>query len=401
MNAQTKRKPIRKKSLFKEMFSLNSKSDRYLYLAVAILVFLGAIMVTSAFGNIYVRYGAGQFAFNIVRVVGFIGLGVPLMLMLNKHFDRRRYDRLINIVSVTILIMMVATLFFPEVNGARAWIRIGPMTLQPVEFLKVMMILQFAKYFSNEKLLTMSKLDVLLKPVIAFVMMAGFIIGAQNDLGNFLIISMIALVLCMMVPDPRFRIPKLVVAFLIFIGVIVLYVGGPYFADIIYDLEPGTTGRLQLLRIAVLFDPLRDVFNSGFQVTNALVALSSAGLFGSGLNTSMAKTILPEPYNDAIIAVITEEFGLIGVSVLFGLYAFIIYRLMMYADRTKSHYDRLILVGVATFFMAQFFVNIGGMVGLIPMTGVTLLFVSSGGSSIMMAFASIGIAQGIIRKYKR
>jgi len=397
MNAASQRK--KKKLLIKELINIKAKQDWGILLAVLALVVGGFIMVTSAYGNVYVRYGPRVFAFSIVRIVGFIIIGFLIMQFLARNFNQYRQKNLVNLISFIVCVMMGATLFFEEQNGAQAWVRFGPFSLQPVEFLKVIVIVQFARYFSNPKLSVMSMLDVVLKPLIAFIAMGVFIVGAQNDLGNFLIITMIYFVLFLMIPDYRFKWFKISFSAVGIISVLALYIFGHSIADWVYSLEPGATGRLQLLRIAVLFDPLRDVFVSGFQVTNALVALSSAGLFGSGLNTSMAKTILPEPYNDAIIAVITEETGLIGVIVLFFLYGVIINRLISYSLKIKNNQDRIVLMGIATFFMAQFFVNIGGMVGLIPMTGVTLLFVSSGGSSILTAFVTMGIAQSIIAKY--
>jgi len=387
-------------SLIKIYNNLGKFQDRRILASVIALVLGGYMMVVSAYGFVYLRYGFNWFMFSIGRIAVFIIAGFIAMVYLTKKFSGRRQANLIHVITGIIFVMMPMTLLFEPVNGAQSWLRLGPISVQPVEFLKVVSILQFAWFFSRDKVKEMPLWKMLGIPFLYLSVCGVLIFGLQNDLGNFLIMLMIAFTLFMVIPDRRIRGCKILFGGLLLVGVVLLYFNGRAISDWIFALPEGTTGRIQMLRIAVLFNPLYDVFRFGFQLTNSLVAISSAGIMGSGLNTSLSKTILPEAHNDAIIAVIAEEFGMVGVSVLFILNIIIIMRLLNYAMKCKDNYDRYILIGISTFFMAQFFVNIGGMVGLIPMTGVTLMFVSSGGSSIIMAFISIGIAQGIIRRYR-
>jgi len=295
---------------------------------------------------------------------------------------------------------MVSTLFFPEVYGAQRWIRLPGITIQPVEFVKLLYILFFSYHFGRFYNKKVKAGTVLRLPLLIIGITILFVFLLQGDLGSTLILMMMTLCIFLAVPEKKYNKYKVVISLFMIVSIALFYIFGPSISEMIYSLPDDSSAKVRLLRIAVLFNPLEDVFNTGYQVTNSLVALVHGGLFGSGIGNSTTKFILPEPYNDAIIAVIAEELGLIGLAFLFVLYFYIISRLLNYAKLSKINiYDRLILIGIASFFAAQFFANVGGMVGAIPMTGVTLLFVSSGGSSILSAFIAIGIAQGVIKKY--
>ncbi|WP_423364577.1 FtsW/RodA/SpoVE family cell cycle protein [Mycoplasma sp. P36-A1] len=395
-------KSIKRKIPFdaKSFFNIKAKGDLVILICVLLLVIGGYIMVASAHTNVFVTYGAGVFIKEMAKITVFIIVGFFIMQKLNQKFDIEIFKKYRKVFLMGISALMIMTLFFPSVNGSKSWINLGFMTIQPTEFLKMFVILDNAVYFSSKKYQSETVFNAYKEPLLKLLISVLFIFILQNDLGNALIIIMIYLVMFYAIPDPRIKKFKKTFAIAMAIFIILFYIFGKQLSDLIYSLPDDFFKKAQLTRIAVLFNPLKDVYISGFQVTNALVALASGGLFGMGLNNSTTKFLLPEAYNDAIIAVIAEELGLVGVLVLFILYIGIIVKLLSYAEKPKISTDsRLLLVGVAAFFMAQFFVNIGGMVGLIPMTGVTLLFVSSGGSSILMAFISIGIAQATIKRY--
>lgn len=378
------------------------KTDRGLLIATLVLVFIGYIMVISAHANVWIKFGALRFFFEIGKITVFIIMGIWLMNFTQKKFNIFKVMKKIRLISIVVALAMLATLLFPEHFGAKSWIRLPGFTIQPVEFLKITLVIFYAYHFGRHYRSNVSALNILKLPLIVLGVSFFFVFILQNDLGSAMIILIISLSIFMAIPEKKFTKIKLIVFVSIIVSIVLFYLFGSAISEYVYALPDDASFKRQLLRIATLFDPLRDVYNSGYQLTNSLVALSEGGLFGHGLGQSISKFIIPEPYNDAIIAVIAEEFGLFGISVIFGLYIFIVFKLLEYAKLEQiSIYDRLMLIGIASFFMAQFFVNIGGIVGLIPMTGVTLLFISSGGSSILSAFLAIGIALGIIKRYRK
>lgn len=358
-------------------------------------------MVTSAHAKVWVEHGPNTFLFEMAKIAVFTLTGFVVMTVIRRRFDIDKVMKYLPKITLVIVLMMFATLLFADEKGAKAWIRIpGLMTIQPVEFLKIVMILFLADHFGRHYGTDVKPMAVLRAPILfvggAFI----FVTVLQNDLGSALTLLIIALCVFLAVPEKKYTQAKIIILVIMGVTILLFYVLGPILSEWVYSLPNDFPKKSQLLRLAVLFDPLHDTYGSGYQVTNALASLSNSGLFGHGLGNSETKMLLPEVYNDAIIAVIAEETGLVGIFFVFGLYFYIINRLLSFAlFKGVAIKDKLVLIGIASFFMAQFFVNIGGMAGVIPMTGVTLLFISSGGSSILTAFMTIGIAQGVIKRY--
>ena len=380
--------------------SKKTKYDNRLLFAVIILTLFGYLMVISAHAVVWINYGFNQFVFEIGKITVYIIIGFILMITIRNRFNLEKAIKYLQPLSIVVAVMLLGTLVFEEVNGAKAWLRLPGITIQPVEFLKILIILFLASHF-GKFYGTKAKVSAILRlPLLVLGASFLFVFLAQNDLGSALILIIISLCTFLAIPDPKYNKTKFAICFLLLVTVVLFYIFGPALSEYIYGLSNDFPLKSQLLRIAVLFDPLNDVYNTGYQLTNSLVALVDGGLFGSGPGNSTTKFIVPEPYNDAILSVIVEELGIFGVLFVFGTYFYIISRLLGYAKLEQIRItDRLILIGIASFFMAQLFVNVGGMVGLIPMTGVTLLFISSGGSSIFAAFIAMGIALGVTKRY--
>lgn len=378
------------------------KTDLKLFIAIIVLTSFGYMMVISAHARVWIEFGMFKFLLEISKITIFIIVGIFLMRYVMLKFNLKKFNKYIRIAMLIIALMMIATLFFADQNGAKAWIRIPVIgvTIQPVEFLKIVLILFYASHFARFYGKKTAAFQVLKAPLIVLFFSFIFVFLFQSDLGSAIILVLISLCMFLAIPEKKYNKYKFIIVLVIVVSLILFYVFGHAISELIYSLPKDFKFKSQLLRIAVLFDPLKDVYNSGYQVTNSLVALTNSGIFGAGIGNSTSKYIIPEPYNDAILSVIAEELGLFGIFVVFVLYFYVVHRLLKYALINKIDiYDRLILIGIASFFMAQFLVNVGGMVGLIPMTGVTLLFISSGGSSILSAFIAIGIAQNVIRRY--
>ena len=158
----------------------------------------------------------------------------------------------------------------------------------------------------------------------------------------------------------------------------------------------------QLNRIYIWLDPLIDPSNRSYQIINSLIAFSNGGLFGLGFGNSKQKFgYIPESHNDFIGAIIYEELGLLGLALIIVPTCIIIFKLLKYSNEVKENKSKIILLGIASYFFFHLLINLGGVSGLIPMTGVPILLVSDGGSSTICAFISIGIAQAIIAKHNR
>lgn len=375
--------------------------DNFLNIVVYILVIFGYIMVISAHSAVFVKFGAQTFAFEIGKITVYILIGILCMFWVRGNFSIKLFFNHKMAITLAIGLMMVATLLYPEVNGSKRWIRLPLITIQPIEFFKLYFIIMLSYHFYYWKDKKATAIRVLAGPIAAMFVIAVFVFYLQGDLGSTLILYMIGLIIFFAVPGKRYHNAKLITGVIIIIMLVLFYTLGPKFSDYIYNLPPTSSLKIRLLRIAVLFDPLKDVLEYGFQLTQSLTAMTSAGFIGLNLGNSEVKHILPEPYNDAIIAVIAEETGLIGLALLFILFFLIIKRIFSYSIiARKNLLHSLVLIGLASYFMVQFFVNVGGMIGLIPMTGVTLPFVSSGGSSTITSFIAIGIAQSIIKRYR-
>lgn len=363
-----------------------------------IIALFGFVMTSSAASIVWINEGPIAFIKTIGLTLVYIVVGIVVMLYVANVFTVSKVFKNQRIFLILIIISMFATLLSPAFNGSKAWIRIGPSTLQPVEFLKVFTIIFLSSYYSRNYNNSVTLYQLLSVPFFYVGFWFSFIVVLQNDSGNAIIVALIAILISFAFPDKRLAKFKKYLFIIIFLFLVIFYVTGPLITENLIQMN--NTGEKSHIydRIILLFDPLFDKFNASFQILNSLVAFNTGGIFGVGLGNSQTKLLLPEPRNDAIIAVIAEELGLIGITFLFVLYFLLIMRILAFSTHKKAKLgDSLVLIGVASFFMIQFLVNIGGMIGLIPMTGVTLLLVSSGGSSIISAFLAIGVALAVIR----
>ena len=385
-------------------------ADQGIYLAVFIMSVFGILMVWSAANGSVPRLGPLS-AFKKTAQQGiFIVLGAVLMTVLAKTFKARSISRtnILTILGINWAGMLICRVFDP-VNGAYAWIRLpGGNTIQPGEFIKISVILGLSFFLSvvhdsflvhppfqnaSEKELFMKERfkHTWLFPLGIVLVAFGTGVIVNDDLGSSLILFLISLIVFMYAPGRLYK--KTQRLFLIAMPVLGLL----GFVAFKFVLDP-----YQIKRFTVMLDPLSDPTNSAYQLVNSLIAIVNGGLSGLGLDNSTQKFgYIPEAYNDFIGAIIMEEFGMVGLLLIMIPFTYIIVRLLVYSAKVKTDFERLILIGIATYFFAHVFVNLGGITGLIPMTGVPLLFISYGGSSILCAFMAIGIAQAIIAKYNK
>lgn len=382
--------------------------DKTVYFCVVILTIYGIVMIGSASVGQSAKMGPMYASMNMIKQAIFVLGGFAAMIFLTRCFKKSWVNANSTWIFYAIgLVLMLACLFFEDGKGSHAWIRIGPFTIQPAEFMKVIMILflsfhfgEIEEYCQIPRNITRQKKEELqkrklwyciLRPILAIFI--AFFVGVflQKDMGSSLIMAFICMMLFFITPRPYYTKYKKLALILLVIGFILILLSATFI------LKP-----YQLGRIYTWLNPLGDIEGDGWQLTNALIAFATGGLFGKGFGSSTQKYgYIPESHNDFIVAIIYEELGLVGFMLFLIPYVIIIYKMFHYALRIKDTKSKLILYGVGLYFFTHLLVNVGGVSGFIPMTGVPLLLISSGGSSTLAAMMGLGIAQSIIAKYNR
>ena len=382
--------------------------DKTVYFCVVILTIYGIVMIGSASVGQSAKMGPMYASMNMIKQAIFVLGGFAAMIFLTRCFKKSWVNANSTWIFYAIgLVLMLACLFFEDGKGSHAWIRIGSFTIQPAEFMKVIMILflyfhfgEIEEYCQIPRNITRQKKEELqkrklwyciLRPILAIFI--AFFVGVflQKDMGSSLIMAFICMMLFFITPRPYYTKYKKLALILLVIGFILILLSATFI------LKP-----YQLGRIYTWLNPLGDIEGDGWQLTNALIAFATGGLFGKGFGSSTQKYgYIPESHNDFIVAIIYEELGLVGFMLFLIPYVIIIYKMFHYALRIKDTKSKLILYGVGLYFFTHLLVNVGGVSGFIPMTGVPLLLISSGGSSTLAAMMGLGIAQSIIAKYNR
>lgn len=265
---------------------------------------------------------------------------------------------------------------------AHRWVRLGSFSFQSVELLKFALLIWLAGFLTERSAAgELSDTAKTFKPlIILFVVVGVFVAGVQSDLGSTGVIVAIIGVMAFVVGLPMKRIA--LVAGIIAIGTLLAIAAVPYRRE----------------RLLAFTHPETDCLNAGYQACQAIIAVGSGGLFGLGLGRSVqAYGYLPEAANDSIFAIYAEKFGFVGCMLLLGVLTAFFYRLKLIAERTPDMFSRLLAVGVLTWLSIQAFINVGAMIGLLPLKGITLPFISYGGTSVVFASAAVGIVFQISR----
>ena len=289
----------------------------------------------------------------------------------------------IKILFVVTVVALLATQVTggAEVNAAR-WVQVGGLSFQSVELLKFTLVIWLAGFLSKRKREgAINDFHKTLKPLGIVLLISGFIVTVlQSDLGSMGVVAGIIIVM-LFVSGVSWRMLAAGAALVLLAGSL-LIVTSPYRQE----------------RVMTFLNPQADCLEEGYQACQALIAIGSGGLFGKGIDRStQAYGYLPEAANDSIFAVLAEMFGFVGVVVVIGLLVALFTRLHRIIERTPSMYSQLIVVGVLTWLSTQAFINIMAMVGLFPLKGITLPFISYGGTSIIFVTAAVALVFNISR----
>lgn len=361
--------------------TLQRKPDYILLAAVGTLVLLGLVMVYSAsFMRAYASTGDQLYFTWRQMSAAMIGTGA---LLAAQRIDYRIWRRFSVHLMAGTLFLLVLTLILPasmtEANGARSWIRVGVFSMQPSEIAKLTMVIYFADWLSRRG----EKLTNVTYGLAPFALMLGVVCGLVmlgRDLGTTIMLVVIA-------------------------GMVYFAAGANLLHIIGASIVAGSAfwGLINIAayrqeRIAAWIDPFAHYQGAGYQPVHALYALGSGGLFGVGIGQARQKFFwLPEAHTDAIFAIIGEEFGLIGTLFVVTCFLVIAYRGMRIAGRTSDPFAALLATGITCWLVFQALINIAVVTTLIPFTGLTLPFISYGGTSLAVCMAAAGILLNISR----
>jgi len=352
--------------------------DFGLFMAIIALTLFGLIIVYSAsFPVAYADYGQPAYLFIKQLMAALIGLFLLALLTRVDYHKLAEYDDrlLLGTLGLTLLT------FVPHLAVRHQWISLGPLTLQPTEFLKLALIVYLAASLvrkGNQPHAQSFKEDIL--PYLIVSGLAALLALAQSDFAMMLIYGAITL-------------------FMLFIGgVRARYLFTPALVAVPLLIALLLSAGYRRDRLVVFLDPARYSDGAGYHIMQSLTALGSGGLFGRGLGGSHEKWLyLPEAYNDFIFAVIGEELGLLGALTVIGLFGYITYKGVRIALAAPDRLGQLLAAGITFEIACQAGINLGVAVGVLPVTGLTLPFVSYGGSSLIISLAMSGILLNISR----
>ena len=349
-----------------------------LVVPVVMLLVIGLGAMLSASSVVSIRE-TGDHLFYIKRQILWVGIGLAAFVIATR-LPYRLYLRFAVPIYLLAIAALVATLAFGDIRGgARRWIEVGPVTLQPSEFAKLATIIVLAAVLVKKGPL-LRQLGHFLLPVLVILGTVAALLLFQPDYGTTLLIGGAAFAVMIASTAP--------IGFLA--GVATL--GG------VLAVVGALASNYRRERITGFLDPFADPLDTGHQAVQSLVALGTGGWFGVGLGASRARwSFLPNAHTDFIFAIIGEETGFVGASLVIVLFALFGYIGIRIALRAPDLFGRLLAVGIVAWLSLQALINIGGVVGALPITGVPLPFVSSGGNAMLINLAAVGILVNIAR----
>ncbi len=372
--------------------------DHTVYIATLVLSAVSLVMVASASVGIASQQ-SDAVSYNMIRQVVYFLIGYALMMFFYYNFSARLVRGLLPFVVVALTALLILTLIYAPVNGAKAWLHFFGFSLQPSEFVKVYIILYLAIKLTRKAERNLDFWTTFKWPTIVLGLWFVIIAYLQSDLGTAIVIAMITAICLLVVPGKALRLVKLAIK-LGFIAAC-LFVGFLATATGVAFIEYLPIANYQKLRFIGFVNPFYEIDRGTYQLFQSLRTFARGKFFGVGFGNSQQKFgYLPEARTDFILPIIIEELGLFGLALVVLPYCAILYNIFHYAVKTEVRSEKVILVGTIAYLFVHFLLNVGGVSALIPMTGVPLLLISSGGSSTMSVMLLLGICQNIINKIR-
>ncbi len=362
---------------------MKGKPDHILLASVIMLILLGVVILTSVSAALSLeKFNSSTFYLfhHIVYgllpgiLLGFLAFKMPLNLI-------KKWAPLLLLFNLMLLILVFMPKIGLTLGGARSWINLGFASFQPSEFLKLTFVLYLASWLAIRTEKSRQNFSKTLVAFLAAIGLIGLLLILQPDIGTLGIIVMTGVVMYFLAGTPLRH------SFLMVLGI------GAALAALI-KIAP-----YRLARISVFFNPDIDPMGIGYQVKQALIAVGSGGILGRGLGMSVQRYgFLPQPMADSIFACYAEEWGLIGALVLIALLMVFIWRGFTIAKNTTNKFFQLTALGLTGWLALQAFINIGSMVGILPLTGIPLPFISYGGSALITSLVGVGILLNISKQ---
>jgi cell division protein FtsW len=362
------------------MGKARSAPDIWIIITTLLLLTIGVIMVYSA-SAVLAFHEFGDWFYYLKRQLLFAVLGVLAMFftMNVDYWVWKKYARTGLFICLGLLVVVLLPGIGVVRGGARSWLGIGAFGIQPSEFMKIGMIIFLAKWLSEDQ----AKISLFVKgflPPLALMGLAFGLIMLQPDLGTGVV--------------------------LIGASLLIIYSAGARLLHLSYFAMIGLAGFAGLIiqapyrlqRITSFLDPWQDPLGAGYQAIQSLYAIGPGGLVGLGLGMSRQKySYLPEPQTDFIFSIIAEELGFFGAGFVLLLFTILVWRGMRTAITAPDTFGSLAAVGIIGMIAVQVIINIGVVIGMFPVTGITLPLISAGGSSLTLMLTSIGILLNISR----
>ena len=357
------------------------KPDFLLIIVILLLVVFGLVAIASASSVV----SHDQFGDNLAMLKNQLTHGVLIGLVAFITFAIIPYSfwKRVNLILLIVTLVLLAAVFIPQLGfqfgGAQRWINLGFFSFQPSELAKLTMILFFAAWLDKRG----KGIRDFATGVVPFLLILGVVITLiilQPDLGTLSVIAATAIAMFFVAGARPWHLVAIFASAIALLGLAI-------------RIEP-----YRLARFTVFLNPAADPEGIGYQINQALLAVGSGGLFGQGLGQSRQKyNYLPEPAGDSIFAVMAEELGFLRISLVVLTFLTLGYLGFSVSRRAKDNFGKLLAVGITTWFVAQAFINIGALIGLLPLTGIPLPFISFGGTAIVVSMAAAGILVNVSR----
>jgi len=350
---------------------------------VGFILVMGFFVLQSATVNASVRFNTNFVYRQMVwAVIGSVAFFCVLLIDYSKVAKYAKYLYALN------LLLLLATAFWGvERKGSQGWLAVGPLNFQPAEIVKILLILGLAQFLVSR----VGKLNTFkdLLPVFIYVAVPFLLILKQPDLGTGLVYIAIMFGMLLAAGASPFLLLLLIGGG---IGLVSFVIFGHYAWDWWLPLQD-----YQLNRLIVFIDPMIDPRKAGWNIIQSQIAVGSGGLLGKGwgMGSQNINNFLPEQWTDFIFCVLAEEFGFIGSVLLLAMFFYLIYRGIMIAREAKDTYGSLLAIGIVSMFAFHILQNIGMAIGIMPITGIPLPFVSYGGSSLLANMIALGLLMNV------
>ncbi len=357
------------------------RPDYWLVLISTVLLGVGLIVLYAISPGLAIQKHVGDNYYVNKQMISIV-LGIAAFVALSNipvSYWRKLQKPLL---LMAVVAAVAVRLFGERVNGVYRWIQLGGISFQAAELIKFTLLIWLASFLVEAmRQGTLGDMRKTLKPIIIALLAIGLVVGkVQSDFGSTAVmVSMIA-AMSFVAGMPIKRV--MMVGGVVAIGGILLIGGSSYRRD----------------RLLTFMNPERDCQNTGYQVCQALITVGSGGVFGLGVaNGVQAYGYLPEAANDSIFAILAEKFGFVGVTLLIALFVAFFRRLFKIAEGAPDDYSRLLVVGILAWLSTQVLINVGAMMGLLPLKGITLPFISYGGTSLVFVLGALGLVFQISR----